>query len=417
MKLFSPVVQVNINRGLKNWFCNMFRFYYQRTIGNVLIKRDPKLWVFSAWEGTKYADNAKYLFEYINENDKKGIRCVWITKNRIALSEVLKKGYEGYLVGSKEGKDVQKHAGVALRTHGLDDFGDFPYIFGAFNLHVCHGVSGNKKTYYGMNKGGIKRILSVVKAKIFNYAYRDATIVTSHFCAKTVSIDMLSNKETPIIGLARNDFINDSINDLQEVFSKEFINRHRLEVGMKYITYMPTYRPLLNSQKQLEKTIFDIVNNEQLNDMLNELNVKFVIKLHYATDASKMSFSDNVLLLKDSDVSDTAKLLRLSSLLITDYSSCAMDFSLKQKGVIFYAPDLEEYEQETGMYQEFLDYLYKYRICTIEELSNRIKNFLENEDAVPEETLELNRLFNERGSEVGEFRKLIYEYVCQKMNI
>ena len=69
------------------------------------------------------------------------------------------------------------------------------------------------------------------------------------------------------------------------------------------------------------------------------------------------------------------------------------------------------------MYQEFLDYLYKYRICTIEELSNRIKNFLENEDAVPEETLELNRLFNERGSEVGEFRKLIYEYVCQKMNI
>lgn len=418
MKDKKPEIPNNINRGLLNWTKNVFRFYYQRSLGKLFNRKDPKLWVFSSWEGMKYADNAKYLFEYINEHNDKGIRCVWITKNRDALREVKSKGYEGYLVGTKKSRDIQIHAGVALRTHGLDDFGDFPYIFGAFNVHVCHGVGGNKRTYFGLRKSNsIKKFISIAKAKIFNYAYRDATIVTSSFCASTVPIDMLSYKDTPVIGLARNDFINNPIDDLGEVFTKEYISKHELKTEMKFITYMPTYRPHKESQQQLVSIIKDIVSNKKLQELLADNNAKLVVKLHYATDPSGMNFSDNILLLKDTDVTDTAKLLRLSDFLITDYSSCAMDFALKQKDVVFYAPDLEDYEKETGMYQEFLDYLYKYRVTTVNDLTERIKSGFENDFNATEGTIKLNELFNERFSEVGQFRKLIYEYVCKKMKI
>ena len=414
----KPEINNNINREIKNWIRNVMRFYYQRSIGNIITKRNPKLWVFSSWEGTKYADNARYLFEYINTHNDKGIRCVWITKNEDALKTVHSLGYEGYLIGTKESKEIQKQAGAALRTHGIDDFGDFPYIFGAFNVHVCHGVGGNKKVYYSLDKGSfLKRFLSVAKAKIFNYAYRDATIVTSAFCASTVKPDMLSNKPTPIIGLARNDFIKNAITNLSEVFSDDFIDRHNLSLNNKYITYMPTYRPYKKSQAQLESIISDIVSDRNLQFLLEENKAKLIVKLHYATDASKMHFSDSVLLLKDKDVFDTAKLLRLSNLLITDYSSCAMDFSLKQKDVIFYAPDLEDYEKETGMYREFSDYLFKYRVSTVQELTDRIQYAIKTDFAATEGTHALNLLFNERFSDVGNFRKLTYEYVCDQLKV
>lgn len=411
-------LQVNTNRGLNNWAINALRFYYQRTLGNLITRRNPKLWIFSSWEGTKYADNAKYLFEYVNENNDKGIICVWITKSMDAFNEVVELGYKACLIGTKECKTIEKKAGVALSTHGLDDFGDFPYCFGSVTVNLCHSAGGNKKSYYGMKKNNLRRILSVAKAKIFNYVYRDITISTSKFSTAAINEDLLSSgKPTPIIGLARNDFINEKITNLQEVFSDKCIEKYGLSLGGKYIVYMPTYRPYRKSQRQLESIISEIVGDKNLQALLKDNNTKFVVKLHYCTDASRMHFSDDVILLKDSDVLDVAKLLRLSSLLITDYSSCAMDFSLKQNDVVFFAPDLEDYEKETGMHQEFLDYLYKYRLCTINQLTERIENDMKTNFAVTESTNELNKLFNERYTEVGNFRKLTYEYVCSKLGI
>ena len=374
--------------------------------------------MFSSWEGTKYADNAKYLFEYVNTYDEKGIRCIWMTKDEDVLKEVIEKGYEGYLIGTKKSKIIQKHAGVALRTHGLDGFGDFPYIFGAHNVHLCHGIGGNKRTYYAQRKKNkLIKVLSITKAKMFNYAYRDVTISTSSFCAEVAKIEMLTKKNVPIIGLARNDFINVPINDLSEVFSEEFIRQHNLKKDLNYITFMPTYRPHKTSQKKLEDIISKIASDEKLDDILKENNGKLVIKLHYATDMNYVKCGKNVLFLRDKDINDVAKLLRLSKLLITDYSSCAMDFALKQKDIIFYAPDLEEYDKETGMYQEFLNFLYKYRIITMEDLRERIKKAFEYDFKATEGVKEINQLFNERASEVGQFRKLTYEYLCSIIKV
>ena len=32
----------------------------------MLFPRQEELWVFGAWKGKLYADNAKYMFEYVN---------------------------------------------------------------------------------------------------------------------------------------------------------------------------------------------------------------------------------------------------------------------------------------------------------------------------------------------------------------
>ena len=48
-----------------------------------LVPKKKKLWVFGAWNGKKYGDNSKYLFEYINLNGTE-IRPIWLTQNKQA---------------------------------------------------------------------------------------------------------------------------------------------------------------------------------------------------------------------------------------------------------------------------------------------------------------------------------------------
>ena len=76
---------------------NLLRKFYETVIFilidfnyffSFIIPIDKNLWVFGAWFGEKYADNSKYLFEYVNENHTE-IRAVWLTQNHATLKLVL----------------------------------------------------------------------------------------------------------------------------------------------------------------------------------------------------------------------------------------------------------------------------------------------------------------------------------------
>ena len=45
-----------------------------------ILPKDENIWLFGAWFGEKYADNSKYLFEYVNKN-LPSVRAIWLTKN------------------------------------------------------------------------------------------------------------------------------------------------------------------------------------------------------------------------------------------------------------------------------------------------------------------------------------------------
>lgn len=47
-----------------------------------LVPRDPKRWVFGAWNGIKFIDNPKHVFLHVVEQ-LPTVRATWITKDRI----------------------------------------------------------------------------------------------------------------------------------------------------------------------------------------------------------------------------------------------------------------------------------------------------------------------------------------------
>lgn len=54
-----------------------------------------------------------------------------------------------------------------------------------------------------------------------------------------------------------------------------------------------------------------------------------------------------------SDVKDVSKLLVLTDILITDYSSIPFEFALLERPIIFFAYDLAEYQQTRGFWQDY----------------------------------------------------------------
>ena len=83
--------------------------------------RSKKIWLFGGWEGHKYDDNSRFLFEYVCE--KEGIQAIWLSNEKKIVEKVRSLGRKAFLANSIKGKYYSLRAGVAVYSHGLMDFG------------------------------------------------------------------------------------------------------------------------------------------------------------------------------------------------------------------------------------------------------------------------------------------------------
>ena len=75
-----------------------------------------------------------------------------------------------------------------------------------------------------------------------------------------------------------------------------------------------------------------------------------------------------------SDVREVNDLLFAADILITDYSSVIFDYALLKKPIIYFAYDLEEYENTRGLYFPFPDYVYGDVARNTSELITAVRN-------------------------------------------
>ena len=108
-------------------------------IHTVLWPRDKNIWLFGSWMGEKFADNSRFLFQYLHENKSKfGIRkVVWVTNNSDVLEEIRSLGYEAYLMDTQESKYFHLKAGVHVICNSRDTDICTKYSFGAKKRPGC----------------------------------------------------------------------------------------------------------------------------------------------------------------------------------------------------------------------------------------------------------------------------------------
>lgn len=80
---------------------------------------------------------------------------------------------------------------------------------------------------------------------------------------------------------------------------------------------------------------------------------KLIVRLHprLAKDSAKfIEYSDTII--DGSKIDDIQELLSITDLLITDYSSIALDFMNTRRAVVIYASDIEDYKKDRDFHIE-----------------------------------------------------------------
>lgn len=123
-------------------FGNLFIY----VIAKVIPKKN-NLWVFGAWFGTKYSDNPKAFFEYINSQQKQ-IDAIWISKDKVVIQQVRDLGYKAYYHTSLFGCWCQLRAQFSFVCQALQDDLFAPCISNKTKVvNLWHGLPLKKIMY------------------------------------------------------------------------------------------------------------------------------------------------------------------------------------------------------------------------------------------------------------------------------
>lgn len=366
--------------------------------------RDKKLWVYGAWAGDKYDDNSKYFFEYVNAFHRNSVRSVWITNSPKTVETIRNKGYECYLSNSRQGLWLQIRAGVACYTNGLHDFGITPLLGGAEIVALWHGM-GFKKIYNGKYRG-YKLLLKKFLDRLFSWTYRNITPVTSKYAKKWVEeMFTLDKNKIFITGQPRNDAF-------KHVNRTDFFTKNGIATAKKLVLYMPTYRKPNLGSNAMQNIVKELYESKELSTYLDKTNSVFVAKLHPLTPHMDIENRDDFIILDNINTESTQELLGVADLLVTDYSSCFIDFALLERPIVFYVPDEEIFlTQSEKVEEEFFEIE---KICMASTPSELSEKLLSAEKEVAKIT---NSIFEDNSIKGTCYSENVYNVVAKEIGI
>lgn len=354
--------RISVSKRILRYIKKVFLLYK-----SFFTKKDPNLWIFGAWFGEKYADNSRYLFEYcISE----GINAVWFTKNHDVCSRLHSLNLPVVMIGSKEANRIAKKAKYNIYCTSDYDTDDMR-TGGAVNINLWHGIPIKKIVYddhisldINTKTRKFKNLLSFIpKCKTYHFS-------TSHVITEIYKSCFRSDDKHIIpIGQARNDCFFDG--SLQKIKYKD--------IPYKYvIAYMPTHRNEGKTKIDLTR-IFDL---GQLNIFCIENECLFLIKKHFyhRDEAFDMSKYSNIIDLTCEQI-DTQELLYNTDILITDYSSCFIDYLLLNRPILFYAYDINEYKKyDRDLYFPYEEVTPGPKVTTFVDLLNELIQLVNGRD-------------------------------------
>lgn len=394
-------------RRRRYWLINAILFYALQ----LNIFRNDRLWLYGCWEGLRYDDNSRHLFEYMNHNHD-NICSVWISTDADIVRHICKLGYTAYLNRSIKGICAQLRAGVCFYTNGLDDFGAVPLVHGATIVGLWHGT-GMKNTYYqtceNESKGKIKTIVKKIKDKIYVDSYQDYIISTSAMVSRMrCETYGISPEKVLITGQPRNDVFRKKVRPSEVFITMNYPDEYR------YILYMPTYREYENDV--VENFVDEISRNKRFVQFLNHNKIRFILKLHFLTKITKRDVKPPFYILSNEDITGVQELLAVADCLITDFSGCCIDFALREKPVILYAPDYEIYSKSPGIKKEWEDIYRNMNLTTVDEVVMKcIKNINGEEDKRIVEFI--NSMYESQQIKGSLYSENVYQAVADRVAI
>ena len=336
---------VRIVRKLKVFLTNLYM-----ATRSLFWEKDESVVIFGAWMGERFADNPRFLFQYLSENKELlGLKkVIWVTHSDEIINMLHNMGYEAVKLGSPESIHYHKIAkyhfcnNTPTGTKGNKNELDAYYSFRAKRINLWHGIG---------IKGGVFCSNDYLKKKTqhpflcsMNERLNDFKFYRTFMKEPGGWGDCYWLTTTP----AFTDYLHKwMIGPYNHYLELDYPRNHEclkytkdelfiIDLIKKYektALYLPTYRE--------DKSGFDF--GALSNTIAKEINnVLWIQKTHSVDKVEETRVTGNIVTLNSSF--DINVLLPFVSVVVTDYSSVSIDALYHKKPVIYYVPDWDTYK-------------------------------------------------------------------------
>lgn len=321
--------------------------------------RDKKIVLFGSWFGEKFADNSRYLFQYVDANKRElGLEhVVWVTRNQVVYNELIAMGYETYMMNTPESIYFHRKAKIHVVCESFSDtkitnLNDSTtdilcrYSLGAKRINLWHGIPAKGVNFSSLQyKKNLEK--GTIKVRIKDMFYKNLffrrilfkpggwgdyyMLSTTPFITKLFR-EMMYLPESRMIesNYPRN-------KEVPQLLSSEKDVLQKIKASGFSILYLPTFRESLSEY-------ISPFHEDVLSEWLTRSNSIWIQKKHSGDKQGmfKEKISDDHIISLSSDF-DINVLLPLVDVVVTDYSSVCFDAIYHRKVVLFYVPDMEYY--------------------------------------------------------------------------
>lgn len=345
--------KTKLSKGRFKFFLNIIM--YPLFLLTFLIPKKKNLIVLGSSRGMDISDNSKYYFLYLKETQSKivsNLTFYFLTKNKEVYKRWRNSGEDKILyLFSIRGMIVLLRSRHVFLTHALDDL--IPFLLGGKTIHQFWHGTPLKKIGFDSDNWGKSRVKDILKSflyKVFpytNYMYCHKLYVSSPELKPIMASAFKLDEEKIIpLGQPRNDFLFKHVisNNVDKFFFKKY---------KKVISWLPTHRGFTG------KTILDLLiengfNKEKVNKFLFENDYIFVIKPHFVEKENLKEYLSGYSNIFVYEENDPYPLIKLTDLLITDYSSILFDYLNLDRPMVFAPFDLDYYiENVSGLYFDY----------------------------------------------------------------
>lgn len=326
---------------------------------SIFIMRDKNVLLFSS-RILKYAfvskskelfsNNTKCLFLYLNNNKNLNLKTIWLCDDDIMLAEFQKRGFKNiYKRNSLKGLYYSLKAKYWFTDYSIETIASLFLSYNSICINFWHGIPLKKigkdvVRQRQLNK--ISRFIKLILQKkedyfILNNSY-EQEIYKRAFELNDSQMQTLCSPRTDIFYTDIPSFDLFMTQDYEHI---KFLHKN----NKKLIIYMPTYR-------DTGKDISGWLKSDHLRNLLKQNNSVMICKLH-PLDKNSLNFDLGDEFYKMTNDSDVYAILKYTNALITDYSSINFDYTLLDKPIIYYVPDLEEYQETCrGFYTPYEEF-------------------------------------------------------------
>lgn len=303
------------------------------------VKTDDKLILFNSFAGRKYDDSPKAIFDVMKKDKRfNGFKLVWAFHNpdlyEIEGAEKIKTDTLEYFTAALKAKVWITNSSV---ERGLHFKNKSTLYFNTWHgtpikkmgSDIIHNQSFKEKK---KNSIDIMTAQSDYEVDIMSRTFR---IPEDHFLR---------------VGLPRNDELVSYSDEERERCRKKI----GLPEGKKVILYCPTFREF-ERDKNHGCILIPPMNLEKWK---RELGNEYILlfRAHYEV-AKAMDIKDDDFIKSVTDYPSLNELMIASDLLLSDYSSVFIDYSIMDKPMLHFTYDYEKYESQRGLYFDIREYL------------------------------------------------------------